>query len=594
MFGKGTFRQKPFRKKTFKYQVDGSETLHGGSVRWRIFGFFLLFAVIMLVLLWLVQTVFLDSIYRHIKLNDVERLTVSLSDGLDDEGFASEEYDTLLNSAAQRNLMCFLVADLDSFDGTKLDALSADVSPVCIIHRLTAGEILALAEAASVNGGSAVYELDFDKDALEDSKLNEILGPRLGHLLGGRNLPHMDATMLISVSLAESSSGRHYAVLAQGNITPLDATVDTLRMVLVVITGIMVLVALILAVVLSSHISRPIVHISELSRRLAKGDFALDFRVPGAYREINELAADLNHAARELGRIDELQHDLIANISHDLRTPLTLVTGYAEAMRDLPGENTPENVQVIIDEASRLSTLVNDLLDMSKLQAGAVKLSRQDLDLTELVDSIVERFRKLTAADGYVIEFMPASHIWVNADSLRLTQVIYNLVNNAIIHTDIHDGSACSVLVRQVVIKGRVRIEVVDNGEGIAPEQIQYIWQRYYHGSANHQRSQTGSGLGLAIVKSILDLHGGSYGVTSTPGVGSRFWFELATTAQPTGNASGNNTSGNNTSGSGVLSAVSEGSEDTSGNASENDSGESLESCDSVAAVDDGQAENNQ
>ncbi len=555
MFG----RKKIFRKKTFKYQVDGSETLHGGSVRWRIFGFFLLFAVIMLVLLWLVQTVFLDSIYRHIKLNDVERLTVSLSDGLDDEGFASEEYDTLLNSAAQRNMMCFLVADLDSFDGTKLDALSADVSPVCVIHRLTAGEILALAEAASANGGSAVYELDFDKDPLESSNLDDILGPRLGHLLGSRNAPHFNSTMLISVSLAESSSGRHYAVLAQGNITPLGATVDTLRMVLVVITGIMVLVALILAVVLSSHISRPIVHISELSRRLAKGDFTMDFRVPGAYREINELAADLNHAARELGRIDELQHDLIANISHDLRTPLTLVTGYAEAMRDLPGENTPENVQVIIDEASRLSTLVNDLLDMSKLQAGAVKLSRQDLDLTGLVESIVERFRKLTAADGYVIEFAPSSHIWVNADSIRLTQVIYNLVNNAIIHTDTHDGSACSVLVRQVVVKGRVRIEVIDNGEGIAPEQIQYIWQRYYHGSANHQRSQTGSGLGLAIVKSILDLHGGSYGVTSTPGVGSRFWFELATTTQPVGSNTVNNISG-----SGVLSAVAEDPENNS------------------------------
>lgn len=513
------------KSRTFRYQVDGrGELVRGGSVRWRIFGFFLLFAVIMLVLLWLVQTVFLDAIYKNVKMRDVERLSATLSEGLNDAGFASEEFDELLNTAAQNNYMCFLVADLDSFNGIMLDALSADVSPVCIIHRLTAGEILALAQAAADNGGSALYELDAGPEGITDGGLGEVLGPRLVHLLGMRSLSYDTPTMLVSVSLVENNAGRRYAVLAQGNITPLDATVSTLRMQLVVITGIMVLIGLLLAVLLSAHISRPIVHISRLSRRLAKGDFELDFRVPGGYREINELAAGLNHAAQELERAGQLQKDLLANISHDLRTPLTLVTAYGEAMRDLPGENTPENVQVIIDEASRLSSLVDDLLDMSRLQAGAVTLDRREVDLTELVRAIIGRFNKLTATDGYTIEFVPAEHVWVNADEIRLTQVVYNLVNNAITYT----GADRRVVIRQAVLRdNRVRIEVIDSGEGIAPEQIQHIWQRYYHGSANHQRSKTGSGLGLAIVKSILDLHGGAYGVESTPGQGSCFWFEL-------------------------------------------------------------------
>ena len=107
--------------------------------------------------------------------------------------------------------------------------------------------------------------------------------------------------------------------------------------------------------------------------------------------EISELAETLNYAAVELAKTEQLQRDLIANISHDLRTPLTLITAYGEAMRDLPGENTPENVQVIIDETERLSVLVNDLLDMSKLQAGAIKLERREFELTELIESIIVR-----------------------------------------------------------------------------------------------------------------------------------------------------------------------------------------------------------
>ena len=138
--------------------------------------------------------------------------------------------------------------------------------------------------------------------------------------------------------------------------------------------------------------------------------------MPKADLEISELAETLNYAAVELAKTEQLQRDLIANISHDLRTPLTLITAYGEAMRDLPGENTPENVQVIIDETERLSVLVNDLLDMSKLQAGAIKLERREFELTELIESINERFNKLMATVGYTIDFVTAARLWVEAD----------------------------------------------------------------------------------------------------------------------------------------------------------------------------------
>lgn len=531
------------RAKTFKYRVPGQGERLGGSIKWRIFSYFVLFAFIMLVLLWLVETVFLDAFYKAAKTRDMERVSSHISQTLLEEGFGSEALGDVMNAAAQNNYMCVLVAKLSSYDGQNLLAQRVHVSPLCLIHEFTADELIRLGEAAEEAGGKAEYELDFSRENTgENSLLADILGERFRKLTRLYRANFDTPTMLVSVRLVENphevigvydSSGglvgepvnERYLVLVNGSIAPLDATVNTLRMQLVIITGVMVLLGLVLALVLSEQIGRPIIHINKLSRRLALGDFELDFSVPGADREINELAASLNHAAGELAKTEQLQKDLIANISHDLRTPLTLITAYGEAMRDLPGENTPENVQVIIDETERLSVLVSDLLDMSKLQAGAIELERSEFELTQLVREIIERFNKLMATEGYTIRFAPGCRLWVEADKIKLTQVIYNLINNAITYT----GEDRLVEIRQVLLHhdSRVRIEVTDTGEGIEPEQIADIWRRYYKGSANHQRTHAGNGLGLAIVKNILDLHGGAYGVDSTPGRGSCFWFEL-------------------------------------------------------------------
>ena len=136
------------------------------------------------------------------------------------------------------------------------------------------------------------------------------------------------------------------------------------------------------------------------------------------------MGATLNYAAKELSKVETLRRDLIANVSHDLRTPLTMITGYSEVMRDLPGENTPENVQVIIDEANRLTTLVNDMLDLSKMQSGAQKLSPSFFDLTESVRDILGRYNKLT---DYDIRFTADRDVTVYADELKISQVVYNL-----------------------------------------------------------------------------------------------------------------------------------------------------------------------
>ncbi|MCI9193392.1 MAG: HAMP domain-containing histidine kinase [Acutalibacter muris] len=263
----------------------------------------------------------------------------------------------------------------------------------------------------------------------------------------------------------------------------------------------------------------PITEINESAKRLGEGDYSVRFGGRGS-REVGELADTLNFAAEELSKTDGLRRELLANVSHDLRTPLTMIKGYAEVMRDLPGENTPENVQIIIDEAGRLNDLVNDLLDLSRLQAGVLELSRERFDLTGSIKEILTRYDKLA---DFSFPFEPEENIYVMADKLKISQVVYNLVNNAVNYA----GADKTVALAQEVIGNDVRISVTDTGEGIPQDKLRDIWDRYYKVDQEHRRAQVGTGLGLSIVKNVLDLHGGSYGVISELGKGSTFWFQL-------------------------------------------------------------------
>ena len=167
-----------------------------------------------------------------------------------------------------------------------------------------------------------------------------------------------------------------------------------------------------------------------------------------------------------------------------------------------------------------MTTLVNDMLDLSKMQSGAQKLSPSFFDLTESVRDILGRYNKLT---DYDIRFTADRDVTVYADELKISQVVYNLVNNAITYT----GEDKVVRLKQSEHDGKVRIEVRDTGEGIDQDKLKDIWERYYKVDKAHKRAQVGTGLGLSIVKTILDMHGGAYGVQSEQGVGSTFWFEL-------------------------------------------------------------------
>lgn len=484
----------------------------GIRMQWKLLIFLLLFCVFMLLVIWLFQIRFLGSFYRNAKYKELETISGIMQSYLDTESLddavasCSMEYDACIRVFKRTEERVFA------------EVASADVSSVCAIHHLTEERLQYFYKQASNSGGSYMENQEFDSNAgnfWSSGNENEIRLP----LAENRDEKTYG---IVYNRLMTSKNGAEYMVMLNSVLTPVSATVQTLKTQFFWICVVLLIGAFLLAFFISRNISRPLSDMNRAAKQLALGRYDADFKGYGC-REIRELGDSLNEASSELSKLDKLQRELIANVSHDLRTPLTMLKGYSEMMRDIPEENTPENMQVLIDETTRLGELVTDLLDLSKLRAEARELTFESFDLTEVVQTAMARYDRLVASEGYEIVFESEGHALVCADRGMILQVIYNLINNAVNYA----GDDKRVRVVQTLRENVVKISVIDNGQGIAPEDIRLIWDRYYRVDAIHKRAVVGSGLGLSIVKGILELHQARYGVESALGHGSTFWFEM-------------------------------------------------------------------
>lgn len=310
------------------------------------------------------------------------------------------------------------------------------------------------------------------------------------------------------------------------SIQPLDSSIILLKSQYGYIALIIFGISLIISYVISSMISKPIVKISDSAKKLANGDFNVSFSTNSKVQEIKELSTTLDLAKNELSKTDELRRDLMANVGHDLRTPLTMIKAYAEMTRDLESqtpEKRAENMNIIIEETDRLNVLVSDILDLSKLQSSTYELKIEEFDLDELIKNIIKRFYILIDSDGYEFIYNNDKKIMVKADKKRLEQVIYNLLNNAVNYT----GEDKKIYINITEDKKKILVEIKDTGKGIDKEEIKYIWNKYYHNEKKHKRNAFGTGLGLSIVKTILESHNYKYGVKSIKNHGTTFYFEI-------------------------------------------------------------------
>ncbi|WP_028243527.1 HAMP domain-containing sensor histidine kinase [Pseudobutyrivibrio ruminis] len=531
------------------------------SVKWKTFFIFLIFAIVLLGVLWFFQIVYLDDFYKIIKrketeavLTDVENLLYSSDNPTDDiEKIAASNnlgiYITDNNGVALYNAEYISNSQMSSLPqfmfGLFYDQAVANGGEAVIEFKGNVmqrkvekerfqfgenGEPIPPAESEDSQSETDSDDTDSATDETEDEteeetepqgKIAYTIPEEKKEEVFRQNIGNDMAESVIYVRIIDVD-GAEEVIMINSVLTPVDATVYTLKVQLRFISAIMIVVAFILAAALSNNISRSIIRINEGAKKLADGDYSVKFNSRD-YMEVAELSDTLNYTATELGKTDSFQKELIANVSHDLRTPLTMIKGYAEVMRDIPGENTPENVQVIIDETERLTSLVNDMLDISKLKAGTITIQPEEYNITESIRHVLERYNKLREVEGYTIDFVYDAEVMVYADEQKMYQVLYNLVNNAINYT----GEDKKVTVIQKVLGDTLRIEVKDTGEGVKQEDIPYVWDRYYKDKTAHKRAISGTGLGLSIVKNVLELHGAKYGVSSIQGQGATFWFEI-------------------------------------------------------------------
>jgi len=482
------------------------------GIKWKMFAILLIFIVAVVMVIWTFQVALLNIFYQNTKFSELKLTAEKLqSEAHDEEALEKTAY-----ACAEEYYSYIVIFRIEN--GVARAMFDAGNSADSMMSFFSKSDLQMLYDKAEENGGKYVatafrhpYGSEATKDILHFEEYSNASFPIFKKSMG----------TAINVTLLSSGEDKYF-VIQTAELFPVNAVVRTLNRQFLTIGTILIIMALAFAGIMSRLITKPIVIVNNAARELAHGRYDTEFHGNG-YREIYELSDTLNFAANELGKTDKLRKELISNVSHDLRTPLTMIKGYSEVMRDIPGENTPENVQVIIDETERLTGLVNDMLDVSKLQAGTRKPNREIFSLTSAVKDTLARYEKLTMQDGYDISFAFDGEAYVEADSVMILQVVYNLVNNAINYT----GDDKKVMVRQTVSDKKVRISVTDTGNGIEKDDLPLIWERYYKVDKTHKRATVGTGLGLSIVKEILELHGAQFGVTSTIGKGSTFWFEL-------------------------------------------------------------------
>lgn len=458
------------------------------SIKFRIWVYFFLFAIVLLAVMWFLQTFFLSQYYKDMKIAQMEK-------------------------SAQTMLSKYEEGD---FEGL-------------------------IEEAKNITDGDDIY-IRIDKD-------NETVYPSSSLLLyddqissAGKQLTKIksqDPNKFHKEILTDSSTGRRTFVFAeylnpQGTailyivspLYPMTSTLNILQNQLLYISILGLALAFLLSFYLSNKISMPITSITKSAKQLANGHYGITFPIRSDYSEIAALGRTLNKASYELEKSINLQKDLMANVSHDLRTPLTMIKSYAEMIRDLSGDNPVKresHLQVIIDETDRLNLLVGDMLTLSSMHADAMELQIKPFGIKETIESILAPYELLEEQEGFEIILNCKNEIYVNGDQDRIKQVFSNLITNAIKYC----GTDKKIFINVRKWGKRVHCEVVDHGVGIKPSELTYIWERYYKASSNHVRSTSGTGLGLSIVKEILNLHGARFGAESKVGQGTTIWFEL-------------------------------------------------------------------
>ena len=447
----------------------------------KIFIYLAIFSLFILIFLFFFQVIFINTFYEWTKTRTIKNLSKDI-----------------------------LVTENDTSLYEKLDKVSYQES-VCIELTNSSGDNLYSTYNSNCNLKSRAIKRNFINSNI-DSKTYNLVN---------------NFTREKSIMSATKLSNNLYIFIST-SLIPLDSTINIIEQQLIIVSIVVLLLSIVIAYFISKRLSNPITKISKAAKLISKGKLKTNFESGSDIKELVDLTNSLNEMKDELSKTEELQKDLMANVSHDLKTPLTMIKAYAELILDIninDKEKCTNNLNIIIEEVNRLNDLVNDILTLTKVESNLDKLSKSEFDLIKLIEKIVKQHNIYVIKDGYNIEFdhNNIDKLIIEADKKKIEQVIYNLLNNALNYT----GNDKKVIIKVKENDKEYTIMVIDSGKGIDKKEIDHIFDRYYRSKKNHKRYVYGTGLGLSIVKNILLLHNYEFGVTSKKNKGSTFYFKI-------------------------------------------------------------------
>ncbi len=471
------------------------------SFGFRLWIYFALFTALIFSVLWLLQTVFLQSFYDNMIITNTKSVAQKIVSNGNNEDINNE-----IDDLAHNNSILVYITDLQ-------------------------GNILYSSDEFN---GMRKRGLSFNDSDIKVKKTEK-------HQSGYRSLPDGYNEFLQNLSesnIVEIQSDNYYvygsymdyynseekAVLYIGTtIDAVGASVTIISMQLIWVTVLSVAVGFVLSWFIAKRFSYPVGMLSEKAKKLGEKNYSSEFK-KGFCTELDELSDTLDRTNNKLNEARDFQIELLANASHDLRTPLTMIKGYAEMIRDISWDDKQQcgdDVAVIIKEADRLTAIVNEIMEYSELKSDERTNNFETIDLSSLVNRTAVSFENLKKPDGIIIEKNIKEKIFISGNQSRLERALYNLLDNAARHT----GENRKINVSLVSENDMAVISVRDYGSGIPENELANIWDRYY--TTRMRKGKGVSGLGLAIVRQITEMHNGSCHVYSEQGKGSTFVLNL-------------------------------------------------------------------
>lgn len=472
------------------------------SFKFKLWIYFIVFTAMIFIVLWLLQTVFIQSFYNSMVISNTRTAAQSIINSS-----SCEDINDTIDSLTRDNTILVFITDeegntiysSDEFKGMKGRFHSGSNDEPERKNGRQYGEYRSL---------PVIYEEFLPRFLESEDETAEYSDD--GFYIYGTYIDYYGA------------EGRS-VLLVGATIDAVGSSVTVISMQLVWVTILSLIVGFVLSWFIARKFAAPVDRLSKKASKLGEKDYSEDFG-KGFCSELDGLSDTLDRTNEKLRRSQDFQMELLANVSHDLRTPVTMIKGYAEMIRDISWEDEKQcekDLNVIIKEADRLSALINEIMEYSELKSEFSVCDLVETDLSRVVRKAADSFTALCTPEGITVGQSIEDGITVNGNGSRLERLLFNLMDNAARHT----GESKKIDVSLKKADNEAVIEVTDYGKGIPESEIDHIWDRYY---TSRQRNGKGvSGLGLAIVKQLTEMHGGSCSVVSQEGKSCTFVIKI-------------------------------------------------------------------